>query len=243
MTETRRPAAPEEAASLAHDVRNCAAALGLHVGALEQSPDPAARRAAERIAAGLDRIAILCAGATRRAPAAEPKLSDLVAEAIDLAEAAAPGPLAFEAAVAPSAEETPGPVRAALFRIVFNLVHNAAAAAARCGGSLVRVECARAGGRLVVDVSDDGPGLPPEAAALLSGRPPRGVYAPRGLGLRIAVSLAEGLGGRLMLLRNGPEGATIRFVAPLAEETAPDPASAAAPQRQPIRASEPSISP
>ncbi len=217
MTDPRRRTeAPAEAAALAHDVRNCAAALGLHVGALEQSPDPAARKAAARISAGLDRIAILCAGAAGRAAPIEPKLSDLIAEAIDLAGAAAPGPLAFEAAVAPGAEETPGPVRAALFRIVFNLVHNAAMAAARGGGSRVRIECRREGGRLIVEVSDDGPGLPPEAAALLSTRPQRGVFAPRGLGLRIAASLAESLGGRLALVRNGPGGATIRFAAPLA---------------------------
>lgn len=228
---------PDPLAALAHDVRNCAAALSISAEAMGRSADPDARRCAVRLLAGLDRIALVCAEALRPAPAPEPggvDLGALLAEVTDLADAAAPGPVDLLVEILPPGGARADLPRAALFRILFNLVQNAVSAVARGGGSEVRISLVRCADRLIADIADDGPGLPPDAAAILRPgvvRPPR---TPRGLGLRIAASLAAELGGRIELRENGPTGAALRVTLPLGRGRARAP-------RQRLAAPEPAL--
>ena len=71
----------------------------------------------------------------------------------------------------------------------------------------VRVSAAHEGGDCVIQVEDDGPGIPPRISerlfeAFVSGRASGGT----GLGLTISRELAENGGGSLSLLETGPSG-------------------------------------
>jgi signal transduction histidine kinase len=112
-----------------------------------------------------------------------------------------------------------GPVRAnpdELRRIVRNLLDNA------CTHARTRVELrvAVTGDEVVLDVLDDGPGVPEDERELVferfqRGDPARTRGAPgTGLGLPIARSLAERAGGGLELGDEGP-GAHLRLTLPL----------------------------
>jgi len=109
---------------------------------------------------------------------------------------------------------------ALLERAVGNLVENAVRYAPM--GSHVAVRCSVAPGAAVLEVEDDGPGVPPEHAAHIfdrfyRGDPARGPDSRAGLGLPIARAIAEAHRGTLMLVRPGP-GALFRMTLPLAPE-------------------------
>jgi len=112
-----------------------------------------------------------------------------------------------------------GPVRAnagELRRVVRNLLDNA------CSHARTRVEVrvGVVGDEVVLDVLDDGPGVPPDDRELVferfqRGDPARSRRAPgTGLGLAIARSLAERADGTLELADDGP-GAHFRLTLPL----------------------------
>ena len=112
-----------------------------------------------------------------------------------------------------------GPVRAnagELRRIVRNLLDNA------CSNARTRVELrvAVVGEEVVLDVLDDGSGVPAADRELVferfqRGDPARSRRVPgTGLGLPIARSLAERIGGRVELAEDGP-GTRFRLTLPL----------------------------
>jgi len=102
-----------------------------------------------------------------------------------------------------------------LFRILFNLLHNAVSVA-RDRGTLRKVDIAleRTGGAIVVRVADDGPGLPASVRKQLfrAGAPSA---KGSGLGLSIARELAERSGGTLRLAPSA-KGATFVLELPAA---------------------------
>jgi signal transduction histidine kinase len=77
-------------------------------------------------------------------------------------------------------------------------------------GATITVDTRRLGGSAVVEVFDDGPGLPPEeltAAATRFWRSPRhGDIRGTGLGMTIVDRLAAANGGRLTLRARAPHG-------------------------------------
>jgi signal transduction histidine kinase len=99
---------------------------------------------------------------------------------------------------------------------VRNLVDNAVTHA----GSRVELRLDSHDGHVVLDVMDDGPGVPDDEREQVferfhRGDPARTRGAPgTGLGLAIARSLAERAGGQLELLEGGP-GARFRLTLPL----------------------------
>jgi len=122
-------------------------------------------------------------------------------------------------AVVDTARVSAGPVRgnaSELRRVVRNLVDNAVTHA----GSRVELRVDSHDGLVVLDVTDDGPGVPDDERELVferfqRGDPARTRGAPgTGLGLAIARSLAERADGRLELLDDVP-GASFRLTLPL----------------------------
>ncbi len=107
--------------------------------------------------------------------------------------------------------------QAALRRAVTALLDNAI----RHATSEVRVTTSSAGGDVLVDVADDGPGVAPEMASTLftrfttsrgDGNP--GVRRRYGLGLALVSDIAAQHGGSVSVVDNGHPGATLRIRLP-----------------------------
>jgi signal transduction histidine kinase len=89
-----------------------------------------------------------------------------------------------------------------VFRILFNLVHNAVTVANRDPSALttITIEASTEGANVTIRISDDGPGLPKEVQTGLfvrGARRPKSAH--QGHGLVIARQLAERNGGTLAL--------------------------------------------
>ncbi len=103
-----------------------------------------------------------------------------------------------------------------MFRVLVNLLRNAAEAGARN----VRVSV-RGTGPFVLDVRDDGPGLPEAVRADLFRAFAASIQGGgTGLGLAIARDLMVAHGGTIELLETGPTGTTFRLTLPAAEAAA-----------------------
>jgi PAS domain S-box-containing protein len=144
------------------------------------------------------------------APAAE-------AKGIALAAAA-------EAAVPPAIRGDPARLR----QVLLNLADNAVRATS-AGGVAIRL--AAEGGRLLAEVRDSGPGIPPSLRRRLFRRHVQGEGAERGagLGLTICRRLVRLMGGRIALDAAPEGGARFTVELPLVPAEAADPAPAAAP--------------
>lgn len=98
-----------------------------------------------------------------------------------------------------------------LQRILFNLVANAG----RHGSPPVAIRAAYNGALVEIEVSDSGPGVPPEFEAALFNRFARtGLSAGAGLGLAIARGLAQANGGDIRYRRNSPSGSQFILTLP-----------------------------
>jgi signal transduction histidine kinase len=189
---------------------------------IEASSDPAVRRTAPKLVGSLARAISLCErtlsfGKAEELPpeTVEVALAPLVAEVLENERAAtAPGCASFAAEVP---EELVVLADAdQLFRVLSNLVRNAAQAIEAAGrpGS-VTVTAAEAAGRSEIRVRDTGPGLPQKARENLF-QPFRGSVRQggAGLGLVIAAELIRGHGGTLVLEETGSRGSTFRISLP-----------------------------
>lgn len=113
------------------------------------------------------------------------------------------------------------PVNAGSVRqVTLNLLLNACAAAPRGGSVQLRAFADEAS--LVLEVVDDGPGLPPDLAAYLTSRPSQDGPIGDGLGLWIVKRLVADDGGAIEARSFGDDGPTrIRVRWPLAGKTLP----------------------
>jgi signal transduction histidine kinase len=106
-----------------------------------------------------------------------------------------------------------------LFRVLANLLRNAVQA----GAQSVHVSAQHNSPTLVVDIADDGPGLPEAVRAELfrpfAGGTQRGGT---GLGLAIARDLMVAHGGDIVLVDTGADGTTFRLTLRIATPTAPE---------------------
>jgi len=115
-------------------------------------------------------------------------------------------------------------------QVLSNLIENAARHTRP--GSAIVISAQVAGAEAVVEVSDDGPGIPSDALDRVfepffrgpSGGTPRGT----GLGLAVARGLVEAHGGRISVRNRAEGGAVFRFTLPI-EQPARARASAATP--------------
>jgi two-component system sensor histidine kinase HupT/HoxJ len=104
-------------------------------------------------------------------------------------------------------------------QVVMNLVQNAVDAVATGEAPALVIRLFASGGRGVMEVHDNGPGIADETAAMIfdpffTTKP---VGHGTGLGLSISLKIAEEHGGRLVLDRRDGPGACFRLELPLAE--------------------------
>ena len=203
-----------------HDLRNMLSTARLLSDRLARSNDERTRALAPTILNTIDRAARLASDAieyVRERPTprlAEIDLADLVAEVgIVLQEQGEDrDPNLLRSWINEIGNH--GVIRAdrdLLYRVFLNLGRNAFEA----GATSVTV-CARAsGGFLLVDVVDNGPGIPAAVAGQLF-RPftTGGRQGGAGLGLAIARDLVRLHGGDITLVETGTQGTTLRFTLP-----------------------------
>jgi signal transduction histidine kinase len=204
-------------AKVSHDLRGILTPALLVAERLELNPDPKVKRAGETLVLAVDRATDLVRRTLDYAREGPPplelgavELAPLIDEAVQTARPA-DSDLRLENAVDPAVVVKAD--RNQMFRVLVNLLRNSAEAGART----VRVSV-RGTGPFVLDVQDDGPGLPeavrPDlfrafAASVQGGG--------TGLGLAIARDLMVAHGGAIELLETGPTGTTFRLTLPAAE--------------------------
>jgi signal transduction histidine kinase len=204
-----------------HDLRNMLATARLLSDRLARSDDERTRALAPTILNTIDRAARLASDAiqyvrdrpTPRLAAVD--LADLVDEVgvalQELGEDSDPNIVRNWINAVPP-EQRPRADRDLLYRVLMNLGRNAFEA----GACTVTVRARPSGARLLIDVCDDGPGVPPEIA--------EGIFRPfvtggraggAGLGLAIARDLVQVHGGDISIGETSPKGTTFRFTLPL----------------------------
>lgn len=207
-----------------HDLRNMLASAQLISDRLGELPDPSVQRFAPKLIASLDRAINFCNDTLRfgRAEEAAPRrelfaLLPLVTEIAD--GLGLPGNAIDLKVDVPETLQIDAD-RDHLYRVLNNLMRNAAQALeGRSSNSdgkwgLVEITARRDGRRTIVELSDNGPGVPPRARdnlfkAFKGGTRKGG----SGLGLAISAELIQAHGGSISLLET-ETGAKFRLVIP-----------------------------
>ena len=215
-------------AKVNHDMRNMLASAQLLSDRLADLPDPVVSRIAPKLVATLDRAISFCQStlvygrAVERAPkSTKLGLHALVTDVVETIAPLAPG-VSIDNAVQRDFEVYADSEQ--LFRALLNLVRNGADALIGAGAApgadpMVRIRARKEAGATVIEVCDNGPGVPPQARANLfqafagSSRP-----GGTGLGLSIAADIVHAHGGEIMLVPavvdRGLGGATFRITLP-----------------------------
>ena len=215
-------------AKINHDLRNMLASAQLLSDRLSDMPDPIGRRLGPKLVATLDRAISFCQATLVYGRAVErpPKPGKLALHALVTDVVETIGPLAqgveIDNAVPRDFEVFADSDQ--LFRVLLNLVRNGADALMGAGAlpgaePLVRIRARKEPGMTVIEVCDNGPGVPPQARATLfqafsgSSRP-----GGTGLGLSIAADLVHAHGGEITLVPANADralgGATFRITLP-----------------------------
>ncbi len=203
---------------ISHDLRNMLATATLISDRLAMSQDPEVQKITPTLVRAIDRAAALCSTTlnfTRETPPLRVEavsVADLLRDVEHGVPASELGALRIH--IAEGGELTVRADRDQMFRALANLIGNSAAA----GAGRVTFTASARDRRVVLDVADDGPGIPDEAVGKLfqpfqfSGRKDGS-----GLGLTIARDIVQAHGGRLTLDRTGPDGTCFRIELPAAE--------------------------
>ncbi len=226
--ETRRGAMAQLAAAIAHEVNQPLSAILTYANAgrrlarreagelksgVVESLDKLAEQA-ERAGEVVRRLRSLFEGGGPRPEPSDP--NRIVAEALELVRSEFPG-AAVEADFDLDLPEVPLD-RIQIQQLVRNLVKNALEA--RGGGEprCVRVRTAREGGGLVLEVVDNGPGIPPELRGRLFEPFATGRARGLGVGLALCRQIAEAHGGSIEYRDVAGGGACFRVILPLASD-------------------------
>ncbi|HTZ77927.1 MAG TPA: HAMP domain-containing sensor histidine kinase [Stellaceae bacterium] len=225
-----------------HDLRNILSTARLVSDRLVDSEAPEVKRVVPRLIDAIDRAVALCSGTLNFTREGAPPLRlqrfllasmvEELAEVLDLKggdhslllDRVPPG-LAIEAD------------REQFHRVLMNLLRNAMEA----GAQRITVKTETQGGMMLIEVIDDGPGLPPKARANLF-MPFAGSARPggTGLGLAIAREVMRAHGGDVILVESTARGTILRMSLPhriaaegeAARRAAPEP-SQELPERMP----------
>lgn len=205
---------------IAHDLRGILATAQLVADRVAESCNPDCQRFTPRLITAIDRAIGLCtdtlAGgrAIQRPPHyAAFRLRPLIEDVAEVSSAEDSAGIVLHNDVAPEFELIADPDQ--VFRVLFNLVCNACKALKTQGGGDIRISALVADDKVIIDVADTGPGVPPAIRARLFepfasfGRPDS-----TGLGLAIVRELMRGHGGDVMLASDDGEGAVFRLVFP-----------------------------
>jgi signal transduction histidine kinase len=218
----------EALAKISHDLRNMLSTGHLLADRLEVSRDPLVARTLPKLIASLDRAINLCQRTLDfgRAEETAPELRQVrlralaseVAEGLGLDVDSEPRSGAVRCRIDVPERYTVHADREHLYRVLANLMRNAAEAISASGGpGEICVRTGEAGGQQEIRVSDTGPGMPARALENLF-KPFRGGMrrGGAGLGLAIAEELVRAHGGELELVASTSEGTdfAIRFPAP-----------------------------
>jgi signal transduction histidine kinase len=198
-----------------HDLRNILATARLVTDGLTASAAPEVRRVAPRLLDAIDRAIALCTRTLDFSREDTPPLARMRFPLRELIDEIAPGlalpesGLAIEDAVPPDLWVEAD--RDQLYRVFLNLARNAVEA----GAHRLRFSAARGAGTIAIEITDDGPGLPPKARENLF-RPFFGSARPggSGLGLAIARELVRAHGGELSLVSSTGAGTVFRLTLP-----------------------------
>jgi signal transduction histidine kinase len=210
----------------AHDIRNALATVGLHLETLERLSGSRGREIAHAAHTLMSRAAAMCNEAMMQGAQAELSSRrapfDIARTIIQVANLLRPSaPEGFEIRVAGSGAFVVLADQQEVFRILFNLLHNAIAVARQPTGGTqmtnVTVLLERNAAMMTVRVADDGPGLPDAVRANLFRRQ-LSTTGGSGIGLSIARELAERNGGVLRHV-DSARGAT--FVLELSSSALP----------------------
>jgi len=198
-----------------HDLRNILATARLVTDGLTASAAPEVRRVAPRLLDAIDRAVVLCTKTLDFSREGTPPLARSRFLLAPLIDEIAPGlaiseeDLVIEDAIPPDLAIQAD--RDLLYRVFMNLARNAVEA----GAHRLHFSAARDGGTHIIEVADDGPGLPPKARENLF-RPFYGSARPggSGLGLSIARELIRAHGGELTLASSTGAGTVFRLALP-----------------------------
>lgn len=199
-----------------HDLRNILSTMRLLSDSIAASAVPEVRRVAPGLVAAIDRAVALCTGTLTYTREGAPSLNrvrfalaGLVEEIADLGLKTGESPLQVE-------NEVPATIIAAadrdqLYRVLQNLAQNAAEA----GAHVLWIRAVEANGMLVMEIADDGPGMPPKARDNLF-KPFAGSARPggTGLGLAIAREVMRAHGGDIALDESTGSGTIFRLSLP-----------------------------
>jgi signal transduction histidine kinase len=214
-------------AKISHDLRNILTSAQLFTDRIEASEDPLVRRLAPKLVGSITRAVSLCESTLAFGRSEEPaptltivNLYGVVDDVIDSERLTVDdGVVAFVNAVPPDLLIRADPEQ--MFRVVLNLLRNARQA----------IQGAADPGRVVVSareddsawwitVTDTGPGLPKKAQDHLFTAFQGGIRkGGSGLGLVISAELVRGHGGRLALMRTGPDGTEFEICLPRGDGT------------------------
>jgi signal transduction histidine kinase len=207
-------------AKIQHDLRNILASAQLASDRLSSSNDPTVKKLAPRLVQSIDRAIALATNTLKygRAEEAAPRRSRqpllaIADEAMHAALAAGDGRTGWNNAFDPTLLIDADGEQ--LLRILLNIGRNAVQALDGREGAALTLSAERRDGATIIDLSDNGPGIPAEALKhLFEPFARKGRAGGTGLGLAIARELARGHGGDVALLRSGAEGTTFRITIP-----------------------------
>jgi len=224
---------PSPATKWAHDIRNTLATVGLHLDTLERLASSGGQKAVEAAHALMTRASSMCEQALTQSARAEPQARrevDVVKTIRQVAALLEPvAPARFEIRVHAQGAFPALADAEQLFRIIFNLLHNAVGVARRRSSlKTVDISVERAGATVVVRIADDGPGLPAAVRKQLF-RPDVSSIG-GSLGLAIARELAEQNGGMIELAESA-KGTTFVLEFPAATASREGPVTRSLGQR------------
>lgn len=229
MQNARLAALGTAVTKINHDLRNILATAQLVSDHLERTDDPNIRRIAPTLMGAIDRAVTLCSKTLRFAQEGANELEltwfplrPLVDEVADALSGMARGS-AIENGI--TADFKLHADRDQIYRVLINLIRNAAEAGAR----RVTVAASADDSQVTIEIMDDGPGLPPRVQENLF-QPFTGSarVGGSGLGLSIARDLLRGHGGDIKLVRTGADGTLFRLTLPVATAIRERPGSGAA---------------
>jgi signal transduction histidine kinase len=204
-----------------HDLRNMLASAQLISDRLGELPDPTVQRFAPKLIASLDRAINFCNDTLRfgRAEEAAPRrelfalatLVDEVADGLGLPTKQVALQVDIPATLQVDAD------RDHLYRVMNNMTRNAAQAIeskGKSGRGQIKVSATRDGRRTIIELADNGPGVPAKAKENLFKAFKGGARkGGSGLGLAISAELIRAHGGEISLVSDGG-GATFRIEIP-----------------------------